>query len=205
MTKSKFFTTAASLALVGASIISVEAFARGSEGGRYDHSNDDRRTLLERMDSNADGVLSLIEFSERNADRALRHFNRNDADGDTFLSPEEFSASDKHQRHSKPGGLDTDSLQLCIEETLGYELPERPNSEAAFAATDVNSDGAVDMDEFLAAGDLRAEERFADINNDGNEQLTSDEIDAYQGLRHEQREAHRSCVGEQLDEDSLLN
>ena len=205
MTKSKFLTTTASLALIGATLINVEAFARGGEDGRRGHSDPVRMTLLERLDSDADGVLSMDEFSDRNADNAQRHFDKKDVDGDARLSLEEFSATGNHRRRPNLDGLNTDTLDMCVQEVLGYELPERPDSETAFAAADENSDGSVDLEELLLAGDLRAEERFADIDSDGDAQLTSDEIDAYQTDRHEQRDAHHTCVAEQLDEDNLLS
>ena len=162
-------------------------------------------TLLERLDSDADGVLSLDEFSERNADKAQRHFNKKDADGDAVLSMDEFSATGNHRRRPNLDSLDTDTLDLCVQEILGYGLPQRPDSETVFAAADANSDGSVDLDEFLLAGDVRAQERFAEIDSDADAQLTSDEIDAHQADRHEERDAHRTCVGEQLDEDNLLS
>ena len=69
-----------------------------------------------------------------------------------------------------------------------------------------NDDGKyVDLEEFLAAGDLRAAQRFADIDTNDDQQLTSDEIDAQQAARKQQRDAHRACIAEQLDEDNLLN
>lgn len=205
MTKSRFLTTTASLALIGATLINVEAFARGGDDGRHGHSDPVRMTLLERLDSDADGVLSPDEFSDRNADKAQRHFNKKDTDGDALLSLEEFSAMGNHRRRPNLHGLNAEALDLCVEEVLGYELPERPDSETAFSAADANSDGSIDLDEFLGAGSQRAEERFADIDSDADAQLTSDEIDAYQEDRHEQRDAHRTCVAEQLDEDNLLN
>ena len=45
-----------------------------------------------------------------------------------------------------------------MEEILGYELPDRPDSAAAFDEVDTDDNGSVDWDEFLAAGELLAEE-----------------------------------------------
>jgi hypothetical protein len=205
MTKSKLLTTTAGLTLICAALISTQGFARGGEDGRRGHAGDSRMTLLERLDSNADDVLSLDEFSNQNAEKAQRHFDKMDANGDALLSSEEFSGSGKRRHHPKLDTLDTSALDQCLQEILGYELPARPDHESRFAAADITDDGSVDLDEFLVAGELRAEERFAVIDGDGDGQLTGDEIDAFEALRKEQRDAHRTCVGEQLDEDRLLN
>ncbi|MEH6580460.1 MAG: hypothetical protein V7754_00895 [Halioglobus sp.] len=205
MTKSSLFTTAASLTLFSVALISVDGFARGGEGGRQGHSEPTRMTLLERLDNNADGVLSLDEFSEQHTASAQRHFDKKDADNDERLSLEEFSATSKHRRHPTLDGLDAGALDACLEDALGSDVPVRPDAAAAFTAADINQDNAVDRDEFLAAGYSRAEERFSDIDRDSDGQLGSDEVGAYQALRQAQRDAHRSCVAEQLDEDSLLN
>ncbi|MEH6593350.1 MAG: EF-hand domain-containing protein [Halioglobus sp.] len=205
MTKSSFFTTAASLTLFGVALISVQGFARGGEEGRQGHSETARMTLLERLDSNADGVLSLDEFSEQHAASAQRHFDKKDADNDELLSLEEFSSTSKHRRHPSLDGLDTSALNSCLEDALGSDIPTRPDADAAFTAADINQDNAVDLDEFLAAGYGRAEQRFSDIDRDSDGQLGSEEVGAYQILRQAQRDAHRVCVAEQLDEDSLLN
>ena len=201
MANSRFLTTAACLTLVSATLISTDGFARGGEDGRHD----ERKTLLERLDGNADGVLSQAEFSDHKTESTIRHFNKKDGDSDGLLSLEEFAASGKHRRHQKLEELDSGALALCAEQSLGYEFPERPDPETAFVETDLSSDGSVDLDEFLTAGDLRAEERFASIDSDGDAQLSNDEIEAYQAIQKEQRDARRSCVTEQLDEDRLLN
>lgn len=207
MIRSKYFITAASLAFVSAALISGESFARDTDGGRHGRSHDDALvSLLERLDSNADGVLSQGEFSVRTAVSAQRRFNKRDTNTDELLSFGEFAAAARHHRR-RPNldTLDTHALEQCVVQALGYGLPKRPDPETAFADADANSDGAIDLEESLAAADLRADDRFAEIDGDSSEQLTSDEIDSYQELRSEQREAHRSCVREQLDEENLLN
>lgn len=206
MIRSKFFTAAASLALVSAVLFSAENFAREGEGGRHVRSHDDAlMSLLERLDSNADGVLSQGEFSVRTAQGAERRFDRMDADADAVLSFDEFSSVRNHRTRPDLDTLDIDALELCVAETLGYELPERPDPESSFAEVDANSDGSIDLEESLAAADLRAEDRFVEIDADGDGQLVSDEIGSYQLHRHEQKQAHHSCVKDQFDEESLLN
>ncbi len=82
----------------------------------------------------------------------------------------------------------------------GYELPYRPDSATAFDEADTDDGGSVDLDEFLAAGELRADARFAEVDGDVDGEITGDEIDAYQALRQERRgEARKTCVAERLD------
>lgn len=204
MIKSKLITTAASLTLISASMLSVEGFARGEKGSRHGDSEESRLTLLERLDSNADGILTLDEFADRNAQSDRRHFNKKDSDDNAQLSFEEFSSVGKHRRRPKAEDFDAESIDACVAETLGYQVHQRPDVASAFADIDTNTDGAIDLEEFLAAGDLRAEQRFAEIDVDGDAQLTDEEITQYEVILGEQRRAHRTCVREQLEEDSLF-
>jgi len=202
MIKQKLITTAVSFALIGATLVSVDAFARGGHGGQR---GGERMSLIERLDTNGDGVLTVDEFTVNNSDRASKHFDRKDSDGDGVLSLEEFSATGGRGRHAELDSLDTDALQVCMEEILGYELPERSDAETVFNEMDTSGDGAVDIDEFLTAGELRAAERFDQIDADGSGDITSDEVEAGQTAKQERREARRTCVAEQVDENDLVN
>lgn len=201
MIKKTLLATAVSLSLLGGTLVSTDGFARGGKGG----GPGERMTLLERLDSNGDGVLTIDEFSASNAAKAERTFNHKDSDGDGLLSLEEFSATGGRRGPGHLDDLDEDALALCMEEILGYALPERPDSATAFDAADSNADGSVDLDEFVAAGDLRAEERFAELDGDSDGEITSEEMDAFQTVQQERREAHKTCVAEQLDAADVLN
>ncbi len=190
----------ATLTLVGTTLVAAEAFAkRGNEG------HGERMTLLERLDSNGDGVLTIDEFSASNLDRAERGFNRKDADDDGLLSLDEFSTASGRRGRANLAEFDEDALKLCMEEILGYAMPDRPDSATVFAKADTNGDEALDIEEFLAASDLRAAERFAEIDSGADGVLTSEEIDADQALRQDRREVHKTCAAEQLEEGNLLN
>lgn len=199
-------STTISLSVLSVSLLSIDSFAQGHPpGGKRGPAHGERMTIQERLDTDGDGILGLEEFSTSTAGKASRHFDRKDADSDGVLSLEEFSTSGRHGRHPSPDSLDTDALELCMKEILGYELPERPESETAFGAADTDADGWVNVDEFLAANDLRTEERFAEIDEDGDWALTDAELGAYGEEKRERRDAHRTCVAEQMDEDDILN
>ena len=210
MIKKTLITTAVSLTLMGATLVSMDSIARGP-GGPGGHAarggppQAERLTLLERLDVDGDGVLSLEELSAGSSDKAERHFDRTDGDGDGLLSLEEFTAAGPRGHHPGIDELDPAAVEVCIEEILGYELPERPNSEAAFTMADTNLDASVDLDEFLAAGVLRAAERFAEIDADGDSAITSEEMEAFRVEQEKRRDAHHTCVTEQLDASDILN
>jgi Ca2+-binding EF-hand superfamily protein len=212
MFKQKFLISVVSLSLLAAPLISVDAFAHGGKGGKRPNRQPPvvRMSLLKRLDTNGDGILTLDEFSSRNAKRAKRLFKRLDQNGDSALSLDEFSvAGGPGGDHGGPGGpgddLDQNALELCMEEILGYELPQPPTAEEAFAAADTNEDDSVDLEEFLAADDARAAERFAEIDGDSDGGITKEEIKAYRATEKERHKAHRTCVAEQLDVEELLN
>lgn len=199
MIKNTLITTAVSLCLIGTTLVSMDSFARGGA------EQSSRMTLLERLDNNGDGVLTLDEFSVINADKAERGFNRKDADDDGQLSLEEFSTSGHRGRHQETDSLDLNALTTCMEDILGYDLPTRPDSETAFAEADTDADDSVDLDEFVSAGELRAEERFAVLDADEDGQVTAEEVEAAQADKQERRDARRTCVAEQVAEQDVLN
>jgi len=207
MLKQTFITAAVSLALAGSTLIAADVFAKGGRGGHGSSHGGARLSLLERLDTNEDGVLTLDEFSAKGTDKAHRAFARKDSDDDDLLSLDEFTASPGHGRHRRGDldSLDPDALQACMEDILGDSLPEQPDSEAAFTAADSNGDGSIDLDEFTAAAELRAEDAFAEIDADGDGAVTSEELDAHQTVLEERKDARQTCVAEQLAEDDLLN
>lgn len=201
MIKKTLLATAVSLSLIGSTLVSIEAYARGGKGG----GPGQRLTLLERLDSNSDGVLTIEEFSVSNAEKSERIFNRKDSEGDGTLSLQEFSATGGRRGPGNQDDLDESALVLCMEEILGYTLPERPDSVTAFEAADSNDNYTVELEEFVAAGELRAEKRFSELDGDSDGEVTNEEMAAFQAQQQERREAHRTCVDEQRDEEDVLN
>ncbi|HBG95856.1 MAG TPA: hypothetical protein DDY14_11195 [Chromatiaceae bacterium] len=212
MNNTALITTAFSLTLIGATLIGTDSIARGPGGyggcqqGRGGPPRTERMTLLERLDTDGDGVMNMQEFIDGHTDKAERHFDRKDRDDNGLLSLEEFTTSGRrYGRGPDMDELDQQVLQACMEEILGYELPVRPNSEAAFASTDSDLNASVDLDEFQTAGLLRAEKRFAQIDTDSNGLLTNAELQAFRAERQQHRNAHHRCVIEQLNMEDLLN
>ena len=202
MIKKTLLATAVSLSLIGSTLVSIDSFAReGSKGNGYGAST----VLLAFLDRNNYRVLNIDELPADDAYKAVRRFNYKDSNRDRVLSLEEFSATSGRGRPGVPDGLEEDALELCMEQTLGYELPDRPDSATAFYEADTDDDGSVDLVEFVAASEQRAEARFAEIDADADGRITGDETAAYQALRQERREARRTCVAESLNIDGGTN
>ncbi len=71
MIKKTLLATAVSLSLIGSTLVSIDSFARDGRGNGHGA----HMTLLERLDSNNDGVLTIDELPASNADNAERRFN----------------------------------------------------------------------------------------------------------------------------------
>ncbi len=217
MLNKTLISAAVSLALIGGTLGGTEAFARGpgghggpggpgAAGGPGGSAAPTQHlTLLDRLDTDGDGVLILEEFTVGTSDKAEREFQRKDTDADALLSLEEFSAPPPRGPHPGADDIDEDALERCMEAALGYELPERPDPADAFANADINLDDAVDLDEFLLDATLRAEERFGLIDTNADGALSGDELEAFGQERQEAREAHRTCVEEQLAAEDILD
>ena len=199
MIQKTLLATSVSLSLLGGTLVSIDSFARESNKGNGFGAS---TVLLALLDRNNDRVLNIDELPAGDAYKAVRRFNYKDSNRDRVLSLEEFSAT---SGRGVPDGLDEDALELCMEQTLGYALPNRPDSATAFDEADTDDGGSVDLTEFLAAGEQRAEARFAEIDADADGRITGDETAAYQALRQERREARRTCVAESLNIDGDTN
>lgn len=84
----------------------------GKEGGKHGHKGGDKGArMIERMDANDDGKLSMEEMTQRHDPAKM--FERLDKDGNGSVSAEEFEAAKKMhgKRHHKGDKMDHDKPQ----------------------------------------------------------------------------------------------
>lgn len=147
--------------------------------------------MLRGIDTNDDGLVSLTEFTSRGTHNYSRQFERMDRDDDGYITEDEF----RPQRRGPAEDLDVATLRACIEEAGGTPKAD----EDRFATADKNGDGALSQEEFFLQLEQGAYDRFAQLDTDGDEQLTSTELQSGAQNRREQAHIVRECVAEQLD------
>ncbi len=151
--------------------------------------------LLQRMDTNADNLISLEEYIGDGITRYSQTFTRADKNEDGYVTLEELRPSRKAERPR----VDSDALQACLEET-GIATGA---DDERFTSADTNGDGALSQDEFFAMLEQSTLDRFSALDGDGDQQLTTEEIQASNKARNEARNearrAMRSCMKEQRD------
>ena len=84
----------------------------GKEGGKHGHKGGDKGArMIERMDANDDGKLSMEEMMQRHDPAKM--FERLDKDGNGSVSAEEFEAAKKMhgKRHNKGHKMHHDKPQ----------------------------------------------------------------------------------------------
>jgi Ca2+-binding EF-hand superfamily protein len=179
------FATAQAAPEQGASTNGAQGPGNGVGGGFGNIAN----RIIERLDSDDDGQISLDEFLARPLNRADARFDRLDENDDGLVSLEEIQTT-------PPGGggeHDAAELRACVEDKLGEELPVRPTPEERFAQTDTNGDGFVDLDEFITAVANRATTRFNANDTNGDGYVDHDELVHVLQERGAVRQAVREC------------
>ncbi len=150
------------------------------------------------LDADGDGMVSQDEFLAARLARAERRFDRLDSDEDGQIT--EADLADRPE----PPDVDREALRACIEETLGVELPERPEPGSRFDAADLNGDGAITLDEALTNAESRAVERFMNLDENADGQLERSEVRRPLRRAARLRQARRQCLREQQEANDLL-
>lgn len=145
-TRSSLFLGAAAL---GALALAGVALAHPKDGGRSRGGG----LSLERLDTNADGVVSLTEMQTHAAERLAHKLQRLDADGNGIVTPEEREAfAAEREAHGHPRRR-APRPSLDDEAATVVEMEAKLSSRVArrFAKMDTNADGHLDAAELEAA------------------------------------------------------
>ncbi|MEM7445600.1 MAG: EF-hand domain-containing protein [Pseudomonadota bacterium] len=148
-----------------------------------------RNTLILTALIGATAISGFALASERGDRGGERHGHRGSPEERVTMIMERFDA-------------DGDG-QITVEEVEAYRA-------ARFEAADTNGDGVIDEAEFQAAAEARAMERvaeragemFARIDEDGDGQLTQDDVSGREGRLFEHADENGDGI---LTEDELLN
>jgi Ca2+-binding EF-hand superfamily protein len=147
-------------------------------------------SVFEKIDKDGDGILSKeeLEESRREAreEARKRMFERFDADGSGTISREEFPGPDE-----RFAGMDTNSDgELSPEETKDAAVKmrgmrERQAGRWMLNRLDADASGTISKEEFPWS-----DERFALIDENGNGEISPEELKAAAAKRREMMEEH---------------
>ncbi|BCG64126.1 MAG: hypothetical protein methR_P1892 [Methyloprofundus sp.] len=180
-------------------LFSQEAMARPSHGGRGVHRGQpDAGAILNRMDFDGNGEVTVEDFINRSLKHTDKHFSRIDQDADELISLEEFSSKRSARGHrGLDSDIDMDALKTCIEETTGLTLKEHLEPEEVFALIDMDVSGFISVDEFFSYKEIQATEKFTKLDADASGVISEAEITTHMAERKALHEARKSCIDEQ--------
>ena len=156
--------------------------------------------IVDRLDTDGDGAISLTEFTDAAATRAEMRFSRVDQNADGEVTRDEIGPNQREI----PEDFDRDAFRACVAEQLGVELPDRPDADARFEEADLDGNGAIDLNEAVSNATSRAMDRFAELDADGDGLLVSDEISRPRHRSRALREARRACKEQNQEISALL-
>jgi len=150
--------------------------------------------LIEHLDADGDGFVSLEEFLDQRIARADHEFERHDRDGDGLLS------EDEARRPERPGhdATEREAVIACVRETIAdWEGPA--DVEDHFDAVDLDGDGYISLVEMSTALEARAHDLFDRIDSNADGLISLEEIHAHQEDEINVRRVVRACIDEISD------
>jgi len=185
--------------VTGLSIISIQnTLSRpmfGMQPGQVNASK-----ILTRMDYNNDGIISEEDLLNRMLEKAERRFNRQDTNADGMLSLDEFSIKPGRFEAIDHDAVRTCVVEALAEnpiEGIDTSFPIRPSPEEAFSLADSNADDSIDGDEYTLFITNRAAERFSYMDADSNTVLSEEEMTTALEIRSVLRQIRHDCISEQ--------
>lgn len=193
--------------LVSVLFTSATYAQKGPRGGDRDrgHSLEQR---FQSLDSNADEVLSLDEFTANTNEHSENRFNRKDTDEDGFLSFEEATSNRRGEAtdHSDIAQAIVDCVTTLAAENDAVIIPEVTDfasPEDRFNAVDISADGFLSLEEVQDNALNKANAAFESMDIDASGDVSYEEFEAHKQQRKATRKAIRTCVNE-LENDSVV-
>lgn len=151
--------------------------------------------VIDRLDTNEDGVVDVDEFLDSRLGRIDEQFDRRDIDGDGLLSEEEARRHPPRDDHDE---TERELIIQCVRETIAdWEGPH--DVEDRFDAVDLDGDGYIDLVELSIALEERAYELFDRMDANGDGLISLEEIEAFLDYQINLRRVIRACIDEVTD------
>jgi Ca2+-binding EF-hand superfamily protein len=151
---------------------------------------------LERMDTNEDDQVSEDEFVDFRLARVDDMFERRDRDDDGLISLEENERPDRPDRPNRPE-IDREEVIACVRETIADFAPNADmDREERFENVDTDGNGSLSLAEVSTALETRAHEAFAKIDADDSGFITEEELKARNQDLLNVRRVVRACIQE---------
>lgn len=166
------------LLAVAATTLSLAALAQAPEAGTPELQERRGGGMLQRLDTDGDGLVSLQEFEAAGAAR----FATLDADGDGRISAEEFAAGRRG-----PARAAADQASGPRDEHRAARMQQF--REQRFASMDTDGDGYISRAEF----DAPRAARFSALDANGDGVIDADEQAARHGMR-DGKGRHGGCA-----------
>jgi Ca2+-binding EF-hand superfamily protein len=151
---------------------------------------------LERMDTNDDDKVSEDEFVDFRLASVDEIFERRDRDDDGLISLEENERPGRPDRPNRPEP-DREEVIACVRETIADFAPDADmDLEERFENVDSDGNGSLSLGEVSTALETRAHETFARIDADDDGFITREELRTHHQAQLDARRVVRACMQE---------
>jgi len=189
--------------IIGASILTQPLIAQSSNTDTvkrgielHQQNNSYVNSVLNKMDDNGDGEVTVDDFMNRSSELAETVFKRLDSDGDDLILKEEFTTALPIKSNNT--NITSNMTSLCNSKIKGLVLNDRQTPEVMFASADRDNNGYISSTEFVTDRMSQAYERFAELERNGNGIIEKDEIAAEVRERQLVAATYKYCINEQV-------